>query len=71
VSALDDLKPHGVRDYEFDGTYIPRIMFAHSDGHVMRDIINEGGNPQFRCAHNSCSSVLLAPSESISFCSVP
>ena len=47
VNALDDDEPKG-SEYTPDGGYIPRILFLNSQGTVMADEINQGGNAQYK-----------------------
>lgn len=35
--------------YSQDGGYIPRILFADSEGQVDFAIYNQGGNPKYKC----------------------
>lgn len=53
VSAEDEEQPHGVRSFEMDGSYIPRVVFVHPNGHPNHEIWNESGNPQYRSVHST------------------
>jgi len=41
-----------------DGSYIPRILFLHPDGSLLKDIINKDGNPKFKYFYASSDDVL-------------
>merc|ERR1712110_448644 len=59
VNTLDDAEPKG-SEYTPDGGYIPRILFLNSQGTVMADEINEGGNAQYKFYYPQTSSIITS-----------
>ncbi|KAK9811440.1 hypothetical protein WJX72_003926 [[Myrmecia] bisecta] len=48
------------KEYQPDGGYIPRILFAEPNGKLRTDIKNEGGNPQYAYYYTSADNVAQA-----------
>ncbi|EDV22171.1 uncharacterized protein TRIADDRAFT_59397 [Trichoplax adhaerens] len=47
VNSEDDDETED-KAYAPDGVYYPRILFLNSDGEVLENIFNEGGNPEYK-----------------------
>jgi protein-disulfide reductase (glutathione) len=56
VNTVDDEEPTDEK-YKKDGSYIPRIYFADSNGEVFSDVVNSGGNPQYAFYHSEPDSI--------------
>jgi len=52
----DDKEPSNEL-FKPDGAYIPRILFLHPDGSLLRDVINKDGNPKFKYFYASTDDV--------------
>ena len=57
VNAGDDEEPAS-EDYKLDGGYIPRIYFSNTDAHVMKDIVNVGGNAKYLYYYSDVNSII-------------
>ena len=47
VNTIDDDEPKGDQ-YTPDGGYIPRILFLDTEGTVMTQHVNKGGNDKYK-----------------------
>jgi len=56
VNTMDDDEPEG-DVYQPDGSYIPRFLFFDPNGDLMKDIIHEGGNPEYKYYYNDPPSI--------------
>jgi protein-disulfide reductase (glutathione) len=57
VNAGDDEEPAS-EDYKLDGGYIPRIYFSDTNAHVMKDIVNVGGNAKYLYYYSDVNSII-------------
>jgi len=57
VNALDDDEPKGA-EFTPDGGYIPRILFLDTDGNVMKEKINVGGNDKYKYYYPSTAGIV-------------
>jgi len=46
--------------YKPDGGYIPRVLFFHPDGSLLKDIINDEGNEKYKYYHFSTETIVSA-----------
>lgn len=56
VNTVDDEEPAS-DTYKQDGSYIPRIYFSSAEGEVLGDVVNTGGNPQYRYYYSEPDSI--------------
>jgi len=47
VNTMDNDEPPG-DIYKPDGGYVPRLFFFDSEGELLRDVVNEHGNPEYK-----------------------
>ncbi|KAG8222805.1 hypothetical protein J437_LFUL005011 [Ladona fulva] len=57
VNAMDSEEPSD-KKYAPDGGYIPRILFLSSEGDVLEDIVNDGGNPSYKYYYFGVSDII-------------
>ena len=43
-----------------DGSYVPRILFLNPRGELLSDVINEGGNPNYKYYHYEAESIVTS-----------
>jgi len=60
VSAIDDEAPQADPAYAIDGGYIPRIIFADSNGKPYTEVFNESGNPRYKYFYSDPESIAKA-----------
>jgi len=60
VNAQNDESPHDLPEYKIDGGYVPRIIFANSNGDLLRDYINREGNPQYKYFYSTAEPLLAS-----------
>jgi len=59
VNTIDDDEPKGDQ-YSPDGGYIPRILFMDTEGTVMTQHINKGGNDKYKYYYPATSGIVAA-----------
>lgn len=57
VNLQDEEEPSD-SSYAPDGGYIPRIVFADSEGTVKEELINEKGNPKYKYYYSDAASIV-------------
>jgi len=57
VNTQDEDEPPE-ETYRPDGGYIPRIMFFNPNGELLKDVINEYGNPQYKYYYYDVESMM-------------
>jgi protein-disulfide reductase (glutathione) len=56
VNTMDDDEPEG-EIYQPDGGYIPRLLFFDPSGDLLKDIINESGNPKYKYYYSDADAI--------------
>jgi protein-disulfide reductase (glutathione) len=67
MSNVEDDEEPGGEAFKPDGGYIPRIFFLAPDGEVAPEIINAGGNPQYKYYYANEQQLLTSMQTALSF----
>jgi len=59
VNTIDDDEPKGDQ-YTPDGGYIPRILFLDTEGTVMTQHVNKGGNDKYKYFYPATSGIIAS-----------
>ena len=58
INAKEGEQPMEDSKFNIDGQYIPRIIFLDSKENVLKNVINEDGNPQYKYYHMNAESIV-------------
>lgn len=68
ISLMDDSAPREPKYYP-DGKYVPRILFLDPSGQLMKEVINIGGNSQYKYYYSNTTSLINSMQRVLKACS--